>query len=81
MGIIEPIISTYYQMVLGELIGEGVRRHHWYFKERATCLIMAAKRGTKQEADSKFNDMKRRVKKPSQKEINMIAPWISDVTW
>ena len=32
----EPKIPTDDQMVLGELIGEGVRKHRRYCKERST---------------------------------------------
>ena len=55
VGIREPRIPTYPRMVLGKIIGEGVRRHCRYFKERATWPITAVKGGTVQEGDSNFN--------------------------
>ena len=57
-------MPTDHRMVLGVLIGEGARRHRWYGKERATWPITEVKEGTKQEGNSHFMDLKRRVKKP-----------------
>ena len=48
MGIREPRMTTDHQMVLGEFIGEGTRRHHRYCKERDIWSIAAAKGGTVQ---------------------------------
>ena len=74
-------MPTDHRMVLGELIGEGVRKHIWYFKERSTITIMSVKGGTGREGRSHFNDLKQRVKKPSRKARTTTAPWISDATW
>ena len=70
-------MPTYQRMLLGEIIGEGVRRYHMYCKELDTCPIAAAKGGMVQEEDSQFNDLNKMVKKPSRKTRTM-APWISD---
>ena len=81
MGIREPRIPTDHQMVLGELIGEGVMRHRRYCKDRATWPITSVKGCMGQEGDSHFNDLKRRVKKPSRKGRTTMAPCISGSTW
>ena len=67
-------------MFLGVLIGEGVKRQHGYTKGRTTWYILV-KGGTRQEVDSQFMALKRRVKKPSRKDRTTSAPWISDTTW
>ena len=74
-------MPTYHRIVLGEIIGEGVRRQRRYCKEQATCPITAAKGGRGKEGDSYFNDLKRGVKNPSQKGRTTTAPKISETTW
>ena len=74
-------MPTYHQMFLGKLIGEEVRRHFWYGKEWATWPITASKGGTGQGGGSHFNDLRRRVKNPSQKGRTAMLPWISYATW
>ena len=74
-------MPTDHRMVLGELIGEGAKRHFWYGKERSTWSITAEKEGIVKEGNSHFNYLKRMVKKPSQRERTTTAPWISDATW
>ena len=44
-------------MVLGKLIGEEVRRHRSYCKERSIWPITVAKGVTVQEGDSNFSDL------------------------
>ena len=77
----ESIISTKHRMVLVILTGEGVREHRRYNKERTTWPITEATGGTRQDGDENFMALKRRVNKPSRKDITMSAPWISDTTW
>ena len=74
-------MPTDHQMVPGLIIGEGARRHRRYDKELATWPITEVKGGTRQEGDSHFMALKRRVKKTSQREITTSEPWISDTTW
>ena len=63
------------------IIGEGVRRHRRYCKERYTWPITEPKVGKGQEGGSHFNDLKRRVKKPLRKARTITVPWKSDATW
>ena len=60
-------MPTDHQMVPGLIIGEGARRHRRYDKELATWPITEVKGGTRQEGDSHFMALKRRVKKPPWK--------------
>ena len=69
MGIREPIMPTYHRMVLGELIGEGARRHRRYCKERYIYPIAAEKGRGVQEGDSHFSELNKMVNKPSWKTI------------
>ena len=79
VGIREPRMPTDHRMVLGELIGEGVRSHHRYCKDWAIWPIAATKGGLFQEGDSHFSDLKTMAKKPSRK-TRTAASWISDAT-
>ena len=65
---------------MGEIIGEGVRRHRRYFRERSICPIAVSKGGPVQEGVLHFSDLKKMVKKPSHK-TRTAALWISDATW
>ena len=44
VGVKEPRIPTDHRMVLGKIIGEGVRRHCWYCKEQDTWTILQQRR-------------------------------------
>ena len=81
VGIREPIMPTDHRMVLGILIGEGVREHLRYKKERNTWPITEATGGMRQDENAYFMDLKRRVKKPSRKGITTSELWILDTTW
>ena len=74
-------MPTDHRMVLGEIIGERVRRQRRYFKEKSIWTITATKRGTRQEGDSHFNNLKMGVKKPLRKRRTTTVPLISDATW
>ena len=52
-----------------------------YVKGRTTWPIQEYKGITRQEGASHFRYLKRKVKKPSRKDITTLAPWISDKTW
>ena len=81
VGIREPRIPTDHRMVLGELIGEEVRRHHRYCKEQAIWNIAETRGGPLQEGDSHSSDLKRMVKYPPPQKTRTAASWISDETW
>ena len=74
VGIREPRMPKYHQMLLGKIVGEGVRNNLKFYKYQFTWPITAVKEDTGQDGDSHFNDLKRRVKKPSQKGRTMMAP-------
>ena len=80
LGIREPRMPTDHRMVLRVLIGEGVRRHRRYNKERTTWPITEAKGGKRQEGGSQFMDLKRRVRDKSMEERTTSASCISDTT-
>ena len=49
-------------------------------KEQSIWPIVETKEGPVQLGDSQFSDLKKMVKKPSQKS-RKVEPWISDATW
>ena len=81
MGIKESRMPTDHRMVLGKLIGEGARRHHWYGKFWSTWPIMEAKGGTGQEGGPHSIYLKQRVKKPSHTGQTTTVTWISETIW
>ena len=81
-GLREPRTPTEHWMVLELLCGDRAMMHREYLKGRTTWPIREEK-GTTQKigGDLHFRNMKRKIKKPSSKEISSSAPWISDITW
>ena len=73
VGIREPIMPTNHKMFLGVLIGEGFMRYCAYVKGHPTWPIQEEKGGTRQEGASNSRALKRRVKKPSRKDITNSA--------
>ena len=69
-----------YQMVLGEIRGEGSRRNDRYCKERSIWPIVEANGRPVQRGDSNCSDLKKKANKPLRK-TRTAAPLISDAIW
>ena len=80
ISIRELRVSTEHRMILAELRGCGEPRNLKYHRERASWTIATPKRGPIRKEDATFNDLQKKVKKPTGK-AQFRETCILEATW